>query len=86
MVIEQILRYLMKNPEAKDTIQGIVRWWLPKDPVERRQDEVQEALEHLVARRWVTQRETATSQRFYGLNEEKLEEIEIFLSERESKA
>lgn len=86
MVIEQILRYLIKNPEAKDTVQGIVRWWLPKDPVERRQDEVQKVLEFLVARSWVTQRETATSQRLYGLNEEKLEEIEIFLSERESKA
>ena len=86
MVIEQILRYLMMNPDAKDTIQGILRWWLPTDPVERRNDEVQEALEFLVARGWVTQRETATSQRFYGLNKEKLEEIKLFLQELASEA
>lgn len=83
MVVQQILHHLIEYPNAKDTIQGILRWWLPKDPVERSDTEVQEALDELVKQGWVTQRQTATSQRFYGLNEEKLEEIKVFLQEQE---
>ena len=85
MVIQQILHHLIGYPNAKDTIQGILRWWLPKDPVEWSDTEVQEALDELVRRGWLTQRQTATSQQFYGLNEEKLEEIKVFLREQECK-
>jgi hypothetical protein len=28
-----ILSYLQKNPEAKDTLSGISRWWVHEDPV-----------------------------------------------------
>ena len=85
MVIQQILCHLIAHPDAKDTVQGILRWWLPKDPVERSEEEVQNALDVLVARGWVrvTKRQTITSQQLYGLNKEKPEEIERFL--RESK-
>jgi hypothetical protein len=85
MVVQQILHHLIKYPNAKDTIQGILHWWLPKDLVERSDKEVQEALDALVKRGWLTQRQTASSQRFYGLNEKKLEEIKVFLREQECK-
>jgi hypothetical protein len=86
MVIQQILRYLIEHPDAKDTVQGILRWWLPKDPVERSEEEVQEVLEVLVARGWMTKRQTITSQELYGMNKEKLNTIQAFLRKGESKA
>jgi len=81
MVVQHILRHLIKYPNAKDTLHGIRRWWF-KDSVERSDTEVQEALDTLVQRGWLTQRQTATSQRFYGLNAAKLEEIKVFLREQ----
>ena len=84
MLGRQILHYLSEHPDAKDTIQGILRWWLPSTPVELRHAEVQEALEFLVARGWVTKRRLTTSRELYGVNKEKLQEIKSFLHEHES--
>ena len=83
MVIQHILRYLIEHPEAKDTTNGILRWWLPRGGMDRAEEEVQEVLDTLVARGWLTQRQTITSQKLYGMNKEKLEEIKLFLRELE---
>jgi hypothetical protein len=83
MVIRHILRYLIEYPEAKDTTNGILRWWFPQGDVDRPEEEVQEALDILVTRGWLTQRQTITSQKLYGMNKEKLEEIKLFLREIE---
>ncbi len=79
MVIRHVLQYLIAHPDAKDTVQGILLWWLPVDAIERGEEEVQEALDTLVAQGWLTQRQTTTAQTLYGLNQEKLEEIQQFL-------
>jgi len=43
---EQLLNYLNKHPEAKDTLEGIMMWWLSAtDP-----DEARSELDDLVAR------------------------------------
>ena len=84
MVIRYILHYLIEHPDAKDTIQGILRWWLPGGISEWEEEAVQEALDGLVARGWLTQRQTTPSQQLYGLNKEKLEEIKVFRRELES--
>jgi hypothetical protein len=83
MVIRYILHYLIEHPDAKDTIQGIPRWWLPGHIEEWEEGVVQEALDVLVAKGWLTQRQTTTSQTLYGMNKERLEEIKAFLRERE---
>jgi hypothetical protein len=85
-MIRHILHYLTEHPDAKDTIQGILRWWLPKNPVQRREEEVREAVDGLVARGWVTKRQITPSRSIYGMNKEKLEEIKVFLREHESEA
>jgi hypothetical protein len=80
MAIREILQYLIDNPEAKDTLQGILRWWLPNE-VDRGEAEVQEALDGLVANGWLTQRRMTPSRTLYGLNKDNLEEIRAFLRE-----
>jgi hypothetical protein len=86
MVIQHILHYVIAHPDAKDTIRGILRWWLP-GPIEHWAEAfVQEALDVLVAKGWMTRRQTLSSQQLYSVNREKLEEITIFLCERENAA
>jgi hypothetical protein len=79
MAVREILRYLIDHPDAKDTIQGILQWWLPGGLVIWEEEDVREALELLVAKGWLTQRQTTPSQKIYGVNTEKLEEIKAFL-------
>ena len=81
MVVQDILQYLMAHPDAKDTLQGIFRWWLPGNWIERESREVQDALEVLVARGWLTQRQVTSSQIVYGLNKERMGAIQDFLRE-----
>ncbi len=46
----EILRYLRAHPQAADTVDGIVMWWLPRQRYEEAVDRVQHALDDLVAR------------------------------------
>lgn len=84
MLIRHLLRYLLEHPDAKDTTQGILLWWLPQGGVKPGEEEVQKVVDGLVARGWLTRRQTTPSQTLYGVNREKLEEIKAFLRERES--
>jgi len=82
MVIRGILQYLVMRPEAKDTVEGVCRWWLPHDCGDLGswgEDEVQPALDDLVERGWVTTREMTPSHTIYGLNSDRLETIKAFL-------
>jgi hypothetical protein len=79
MVLWYILEYLIAHPDAKDTLRGILRWWLPGPPHTWEEGEVQKTLEGLVAKGWLTQRQTTASQILYGLNQQKRAEILAFL-------
>jgi hypothetical protein len=74
-VIRAILNYLMKNPDAKDTSEGVRRWWLPEDYRKQRQEELEEILDFLVAKTWLTTRTTTQQKKIYGLNKECLGQI-----------
>ena len=79
MVIRHVLHYLIERPDAKDTIRGILRWWLPRSVKIWDEAEVQSALDTLVAKGWVTQRKMSPSQSLYGLNQDGLEDILAYL-------
>jgi len=72
----QIVSYLLKNPDAKDTKDGVQRWWLDE---RYSQEYAQEALDWLVQQKWVTVRETGALVPLYGLNKIKLHAIQKFL-------
>jgi hypothetical protein len=78
-VIRGILKYLVEHPDAKDTLEGIHKWWLPKGHSERGRDEVQKAVDLLTSKRWLIKRGTIPSKEIYGINRERLREIESFL-------
>lgn len=82
-LVRQILVYLLKHPSAKDTVEGVSQWWMGGEPTTYRQDEIQEALSSLVARRILTKRETVQSKTLYSLNPEMMEEIHRFVEDKE---
>lgn len=85
MVIRLLLHYLTEHLDAKDTLEGILEWWLPKDYAKWRED-VKGALDFLISRKWLTKRKTPDHRVLYGINQERLEEIKAFLDSLERTA
>jgi hypothetical protein len=80
LVIQGILRHWVKYPDAKDVCDGI-KWWLLEDFGNIGRERIQQALDNLVLRSWVTERRSKSAETIYGLNAERLGEIEKFLRE-----
>lgn len=62
-----ILGYLQKHPNAGDTLEGIVTWWLEQERIDRIVDEVAEALESLVKEGEVRVHKTQTGNAIYKI-------------------
>jgi hypothetical protein len=78
-IILGILHYCVEYPDAKDTPDGILKWWRSKDQSEWRREDVQKALDFLTSKGWLTKRKTIPSKEIYGINKDRLQEIESFL-------
>ena len=75
----QILSYLYANPDAQDTLEGIVEWWLFDQKITQQTERVKNALAQLAARGLIVTRMGTDSQVHYGINRNKLDEIETLL-------
>ncbi len=80
-LVAEILRYLVAHPKAKDTLHGILSWWLPG--LGARTKSVEDSLEFLVSRGWLLVRSSPQSGRIYSLNEEVVDQVKEFLAEDE---
>ena len=78
-IIRGILRHLIENPDAKDTIEGILKWWLADGHLWKR-GEVQEALDFMALKGWLTKRKTAPTKEVYGINRDRSGEIKKLFS------
>jgi len=82
-----ILRYLLKHPEARDSIEGIAEWWVLLQRIEDEVDNVKEALDLLIQQGLVEVEEGsgASGRRIYRLNLKKREAIARLLDDPDSK-
>ena len=48
-IAQAILEHLRRNPEAQDTLAGVVQWWLPSQEIKPRTATIKDALSELVA-------------------------------------
>lgn len=76
----EILNYLLDNPEGKDTIQGIARFWILGHKIDRIVDDLQGAIGVLVERGYLNEKTIPASkgkagEHFYELNGSRIGEI-----------
>ena len=71
----RILKYLVENPNAQDTLEGIVEWWLLDRLTTSNVDKVRKALSQLVSAHLVVERQAKQSRTYYKIDPRKLKEI-----------
>ncbi len=81
-ISHEILAYLVEHPEARDTLEGILEWWLLERKIKRQKDQVKEALAELIAKGLVLEHKGGNSQTQYSINQSKYEEIQEIIKKR----
>lgn len=76
-----VLQHLVSNPGAKDTLEGIRKWWIATRRQEPRVDELQAELDALMRKGWLVRFKPIGSKHVYGLNRERLQEIHKVVQE-----
>jgi hypothetical protein len=81
LLIREILQHVVKHPDAKDTAEGIHKFWLSRNTAHHSREKVREALEHLVEKKgWLTKKVSGAVV-LYGLNKDRMREVESFLQQ-----
>jgi hypothetical protein len=80
---KELLGYYVKHPKAADTAEGLARWRLLAEYVERTVRETEEALEWLVTRGFLRQEPMSGGRPVFVLNAERQLEAKEFLDAKE---
>ena len=75
----KILAYMVDHPNARDTLEGIVEWWLLERQIKFQTARVKDALSDLVARGLILEKKGSNSQIHYRINHNKYEEIKTLV-------
>ncbi len=80
-VAGDILRYFLRNPNTADNLEGMARWRLLSEAVQRSVQETSQVLEWLVRRGLLLKFDTGGSGPVFRLNLERRAEAEALLAE-----
>lgn len=72
----QILAYLVEHPEAQDTVDGIVEWWLLERQIIFQTDRVKEALSELVSEGMILENKGSDALTRYRINKARFKKIQ----------
>jgi len=83
---QYILAYLLDNPDAGDTFDGIVEWWLLSQRIKFETRIVSEAVNKLVADNLIVEHQGSDSRVIYKINRtrENIQNIRTMLGKTES--
>jgi hypothetical protein len=81
---DEVLAYIMRNPEAEDTVEGIAEWWLLEQSIQHAVADVEAALSELVDNRFLVARRCGGGRTYYRLNPDKSQEIQRHLRQVET--
>lgn len=79
VVAKNILSYFLRNPQAADTLEGVVRWRLPEQTIYRTVEETNHALHWLVKQGFLQRVLRLGSGALFRLNQEERDRAESFL-------
>ena len=79
----EILAYLIDHPNARDTLEGIVEWWLLEQQIKFQTARVKDALSDLVARGLILEKKGSNSHFHYRVNQSKYEEIQELFNQKD---
>jgi hypothetical protein len=76
VVIRPLLSHVVEHPDAKDTLEGIHKFWFPTESFTPSRKELEDALEFLVSKKgWFVARKTSASETVYSLQKKFLQEV-----------
>jgi hypothetical protein len=78
----EILSYLAENPDAQDTLEGVVEWWVFERKLRSRTSLVEQALARLVSKGLVIERKGADARSRFRVNRKQLGAISKILKHR----
>lgn len=76
----EIMRYFVQNPDAADTLEGIIDWWLIEQKIKYELNIVVDSLKELVDRGYVIP-VRASNKIYYRINKNKYDEIKEIVNE-----
>jgi DNA-binding MarR family transcriptional regulator len=77
-----ILSYLAENPEAGDTFDGIVEWWLLRQRIKFETRNVSDAVTRLVSEGLIEEHQGSDSRIIYRVNKTKEQDVRSLLMHR----
>lgn len=78
-IAQGILEYLLNHPEAEDTLEGVVQWWLRDRTIKQKTLVVQKALASLVENGLVVAVTGRDSRIHYRINKSRRKQIASLL-------
>ncbi|HRI13123.1 MAG TPA: hypothetical protein PLX89_08960 [Verrucomicrobiota bacterium] len=78
---QQIAAYLVRHPDAQDTIEGIAEWWLLEQRIHVALGEIRSALTELAARGFLSVARGRDGRIRFSLNSSKEQEVAAWLAE-----
>ena len=83
-IARDVLAYLSEHPLARDTLEGVVEWWLLQQHVQRWTPRVGAVLAQLVSEGLLLEHKDQDERSHYQLNQSNLEAIREFLDQDRS--
>ncbi len=81
-ISSEILVYLIKHPDAQDTLDGILQWWILEREIKYQTKLVKEAIKELVANGFVLEHKSRDSHNHYRINRSKYGEIKALFKQK----
>jgi hypothetical protein len=80
-IARAVLSYLARNPNAQDTLPGIIEWWLLDHQIRTRTAEVKSVVDQLVAERLILKSKGRDLQTHYRINPRRQSRITTLIEE-----
>ena len=80
-ITRKILTYLVDHPDAQDTLDGIVHWWLSEQEIKHEIGEVSEIVSELVKNELLLAHKSMNSRVHYRINKTKYKEVQDLVKE-----